>query len=242
MKGRQWLRFFALLLAAALLGWLLPPAVFWIGDGMEEGKSTELQIRQIDLSFQSDLDTASRLSLARESAAEAMTPLERGIYLQRQDVQEICEQFVRDLTGERLSMQGQFDITPALLSFPEEGTSIAWIVNAYSDSGWMLEALIDDQTGVILRGSMESALPEWEALLDLPDSWVELNDAVSARLCDALCRHFNTRLDAALHASAQPEWDDEEMYSAELVLSEDGEELYRIPYSIRVDRGVIIIN
>lgn len=242
MKQKRLLRFFALLLAAALLGWLLPSAVFRIGDSLEEGKTSEVQIRQIDLSFQSDLDTASRLRLVHGSVVDNATPLERGIYLQQQDAEDISARFLRELTGERIPAEAYADTTPMLFNFSGEGTILVWVVHADLGEEWFWEAIIDDQTGIILRCSFQGGAWNWPALFPDYDGEVPVvEEYVSSRLSDALRSHYNQRLGTALRSDVQQAVNNYFEYSAELVLSQEQEE-YRIPLVISFDPSAILLN
>ena len=243
MRTRQTLLFTALLLAAALLGWLLPPAVFRLGDGLEEDRIIHVEIRQIDLNYQSDLDTASRLELLRRGKADnTVLPLERGIYLQREDAEDVCEDFLQRLTGRTVSLDNRCDVTPALLSFAGEGTVIAWIVTAYPDELWSWECVIDDQTGLILRGSLTGPPGDWSSLFpDFRKAEPE-SGQLADRLAAALCGHYAQRLDETLDAGLENETLDEWMLFGELALSKDGVRQYRIPIEIVVEEGRLSVN
>ena len=241
MKSRRALWFIALLLGAALLGWLLPFAVFRIGDSLEEGKTSEVQIKQIDLSFQSDLDTASRLRLVNESAVDATTPLERGIYLQQEDIEEISRQFLQELTGSRFSTFEFLDATPMLFSFSDEGTILVWVVYAELGDEWFWEAMLDDQTGIILRCDVEGGAWNWPALFPEYDVEVPVEDYISSQLSEALRSHYSRQLGTALRSDVQQIAYDDFQYSAELVLSQAQEE-YRLPLVISFDPGSIRLN
>lgn len=244
MRRKQLAVFITLLLFAALLGWLLPVAVFHLNDRMKEGKTTELSIRQYDLSYQSDLDPASRLRLVQHDVTVSSTvPLERGIYLRRQDVVDIAEQFIRDLSGLSFSLSGRYEIVPVLLTFPKEGTIIVWIVNVELNNAWTCECMIDDQTGLILRCSFRCYPWQWDKLIKDPDSVPNVEAYISIRTANALSKHFNTRLDTELTANVKQEnITDDELFTADVILSKDGQTAFVIPLSFISQEGYLSIN
>lgn len=244
MKRKQLIVFITLLLAAVLLGALLPIAVFSMNDRMLEGKTTAIQIRQYDLSYQSDLDTASRLRLTqRDISVGATVSLERGIYLQEQEVADICQQFIRAMTGFSFSVSSRYDMTPALLTFPGKGAIIVWIVSLYLNESWSCEFVIDDQTGLILRCSFHGAPWQWDSLVKDCGSVPAMEAYISLRMADALCMHFSTRLDTELTVDVQRDAiSDHNVFSAKVSLYKEGQVEFVIPLTLVSAEGYLSIN
>ncbi len=241
MKRNRMVVFVALLLVAAAFGWLLPSGVFWLDDGKEEEQSVPMQIKQVNLNYQSDLDTESRLIFARDVAIQgAITPLDHGIYLQRQDVEEICEQFLWDLTEASVVSRRSTNTTPALLSTPN-GTIIVWTVNEFLNERWSWEAVIDDQTGLLLSCRFyEITWPEF--FLDF-DGAGSAEAYIASRISDALCKQYNDRLDGNLTVEEQQNnIVPTAYYTGRIILSENEDILYHIPLTISAGEGWFMLN
>lgn len=243
MKKRNLILLVALLLAAAVLGWLLPPAVFLVEDHLEKEKRETLEIRQFDLSYQSDLDVSARLQLIRGNSAATSVSLDRGIYLQAKDVKEISERFLGDLSGYRLSLMDRCELLPTLFSYPGDGTFIVWIVRAPFNGVWSWEAMIDDQTGLILRFAFYGNSWNPESLfLDLDGALDE--SSIIARISEALTRHYRERLSEDLSANVSQTVSSGAEYSAVITFSEGDAQnhKYTVPLQLFFDVGVIVVN
>ncbi|MBO4419954.1 MAG: hypothetical protein J5789_09055 [Oscillospiraceae bacterium] len=243
MKWKQLLPVFAFLIAAALLGWFLPSVVFHIDDRLEADHTQEMQIRQFDLNYQSNLDTASRLRLMQSENGEPdAIPLERGIFLQEQDVEEICGQFLLDLTGYSIPELDHFYVMPILMNYPDEGTFLVWAVGGLVNDAWNCELLLDDQTGLILRCSFSGPAWSWTELLYDFNYGLPVQDYAASRFSQALCSHFNARLGSRLTAAVETEEENELFYRATLILSDGDREEFVIPFEILFEEGVFSIN
>lgn len=242
MKQKQLLGFIALLISAALLGWLLPSAVFLAEDHIEERKLDTLEIKQFDISYQSDLDTAARLQIIHDTPDSSAMPLERGIYLQAQDVEKIAKQFLRECTGNPSVICERFEITPILFSFSGEGTFIGWDVSMIVNESWTWDALIDDQTGLILRCSFAGAPMQWDSLFPEFGSEADSVTYIVDKLSSALCSHFQAKLSEALSSDIRWEESGDYVYIASILLSEDSIPKYTIPVVFVLEEGMISIN
>ena len=245
MKQKQLVVFVALLLCAALLGWLLPSAVFLAEDRREEGKLDKMEIRQFDLSYQSDLDAAARLQIIHSTPYSKATELEHGIYLQEHDVEEISEQFLRDCTGDSLAVNGHCEATPILLSFSGEGTIIGWKVSVFLNEHWTWNALIDDQTGLILNCSFEGAPMQWDSLFHEFGSEADSASFIAGKISSAICSHFQAKLSETLSSDIRREESGDfgdYVYIASIILSEASIPKYTIPMAIVLEESMIFIN
>ena len=244
MKLKQYLILLGLLLAAGLLGWFLPVLVAEGGDRAAEGRTEAVSLRQVDLSYQSDLDTADRLRLVQEDYLSTVrqTSLERGIYLDEAQVREILGQFTGSLTGRQFRLTSRdCSMTPILLSFPEEGAFLAWAVTATLDDDWFLEAIVDDETGLLLRCTLHSSGHNWEDLFPGLEGVGNAEDYLCQALRTAICSHYNTRLSDDLQATLAHSPKDPYFSQGELLLYRDGAVVYRIPYLFALDESLLFI-
>ena len=242
MKRYQLLTLFAILAAAALFGWILPETVFRIEDAVEGRKLSTAQIRQIDLNYQSDLDIAARLRFIQEPIETAVTtPLQKGVYLQKQDAAKIAEQFLLEATGYQFVLQGRSDLTPMISAAPAYGTMIVWVVHVSLNETWNWEAMIDDQTGLILKCSFFGSPNAWDSLFHDFGGALDSEEAILHRLSEAFCRHFEARTSSAFTAGTKLDFADDFYYTGTLLLTEGTEE-YRMPFELSLPEGFISFN
>ena len=243
MKLRAVLWTVGLLLLALLFGWLLPVLVFPArDDGIEEAASP-VEIRSVDLSYESDLSVADRMRLIRDSA-ETVLRLDHGVCLRQEEVYSILDAFLYDLTGSSVSISGQTCYAqPALLNFEGDGSFVVWMIEAQMNEGWMLEAVLDDQSGVLLRYSLNGTFYAswWDQLF--PDLGAEDDPArfLLERNADAYGNHLRRRLSEAWTVSLEPR--EEGLYDHSLLrLSESGEEVLSIPLTVLLEGNRLCLN
>ena len=243
MKKRSLILLVSLLLAAAVLGWFLPTAVFHGVDQGLEGKPEPASIRQIDLSYQSDLQIEDRLRLIREyNLASSATALERGVYQDAEKVREILEAFLQQLTGIQYTMTEQnCDVQPALLRFDEEGVFVVWSATVFLNEAWGLQAILDDQTGLILRCEFESMTQQWDRLFpsfyEVESSEVFLNNSLQ----ETIRQHYQTQLSASYTATVMADDSDGNACPGYVILYENNQEAFHIPFLFVLSDGVFQI-
>ncbi len=239
MRKRNLLIFAALLLAAALLGWLLPTAVFRGVDQSLEGRPEPVSIRQIDLSYQSDLQFADRLRLlSAEVPGSNISSLERGVYRDEAGIRDILRTLLEDLTGFSFRVsQSNTDIVPVLMQFPEQGVFVAWRAIVFLNEMWSFEAILDDQTGALLGCSFEGGPGAWDNLFHRPNGIADYNETLRERVLTALETHYRTQLGADYSAKTVTLDQNSEVLYSEIAFLEDEQEQFRIVFMFVFPEG-----
>lgn len=232
-----------LILTAALLGWLLPTAVFDRIDRSMEGKPEPVSLRKVDLSYQTDLQLEDRMRMIQDYPMAASAPLERGVYLDADKAKDIMEAFLRTLTGsENHAEEHSFAAEPLLLNFGEEGAFLIWAVHLNLEGDWYCEAMLDDQTGLILalhldRGTMQTV--PWESLIPDFGSAEDADLFMCRQLELAIRNHYQAILSEAFTSSW--ELQAKEDHIGEVVLYENGSEKYRVAFILYLNQGLLRI-
>lgn len=185
---------------AALLGWFLPLADFNISDQINEGKQMDLNIEQINLSYRDDLTMNQKIIIANydENYTDAIE-LDKGIFIQEEELASILGDFLADFTGYRLDLQRDWNAVPMLVNLSNNrGTIVVWVVTIWYENYWNFECLVDDKTGAILRYSFEVDPGYWENLVlgfnDADDPYAYISD----RFRTAIYNHYSSRIDAKI--------------------------------------------
>lgn len=240
MKRLKSLMFVGLLLAAALLGWILPAVVFRLADRRDEARQPDPTIRRVDLTYASDLDSATRLQLLRDVDFDLRgVVLDRGMFLEESDVSEILLSFLRDFTDQSLDVR--CSVTPVLVSF-DSGTFLVWEAVCYLENGWTFTAFVDDQSGLILKCRFWGAPDGWDDLIpDLGES-KDVLGTLQTRISKALVRHFNSRLGTDYQFSLRNGWDDGYIYTVDLVLLDGTSRPFQMAILVLPQEGNLLIN
>ncbi len=243
MKRKYWIWVVLLLAAAGVIGWFLPVLIIENQDAMVEGKPEPVSIRQIDISYQTDLSAADKLRLMRERPSADTVPLERGIFMTDRDVRSVVEQFLKELTGNPLELGAKnFSAAPMLLNYGSEGSVLVWNVMVSLDDSWRCDAVVDDQTGLLLECSF-SGYPEWwETLFYDLESVTDVREHICSVLGDALCAHCSRQLAIAYTASLTEKDMQDFGGSGVFLLSENGQERLRFPFLLILREGLLTIN
>lgn len=240
---RNYVLLILLLLAAAGIGWFLPALLVESRDAALAGKPEPVSIRQIDLSYQTDLSAADKLRLVREGPVIQAVPLERGIFITERDVRSVLTQFLQELTGNAFEAEeAEFSAVPVLLSFGEEGSVLAWSASLSVRDRWHCEAVVDDQTGLLLQCDVYGNAEWWETLFYDLDRAADGSEYVRAVLGEALCAHCNRQLSTAYTVSLAEEDLQDFGGSGQLLFSENGQERLRVPFLFVATEGMITIN
>lgn len=243
MKKNRLILLIFLLLAAGGFGWFLPAAVFHGMDRSTEGKTEAISVRQIDLSYQSDLQIEDRLRLIRDyDLASSATPLERGVYQDTDSVRETVEVFLWQLTGFHDTVSAQnANVQPALLSFDGEGVFVVWTVAVSLNDAWTLDAILDDQTGLILRCELESIAQHWDRLFPsfygTESSEVFLNNSLQ----EAIRQHYQAQLSASYTAALIADDSDGNVCLGHILLYENDRQAFVIPFLYLISDGLLRI-
>lgn len=231
----------ALLLAAAgLLGWLLPVLVTEQGDRSLEGRAEPVSIRQIDLSYRFDLSLADKLRLFRNPTEAA--PLERGVFLTDREAKTILESFLEKVAGDSLSRnEDACSAAPELRSLGAEGSAIVWNVTADLNEHWRCEALLDDQSGLLLHCRFSGDAARWDSLIPGFDRKGDVRDVLCAVLEETFEAHYSRQLTAGVTVEAEAETGPLGIFGNLLLRTAEGENL-RIPFRLILAMGRLEVN
>lgn len=243
MKRNYWILVLLLLAAAGVIGWFLPVLITENQDAVLEGKPEPVSIRQIDISYQTDLSAADKLRLIQGRPSVDSVSLERGIFMTDREVRSVMEQFLKELTGNSFELGVKnFSAAPMLLNYGSEGSVLVWNVMVYLDDFWRCDAVMDDQTGLLLECSF-SGFPEWwETLFCDLENVTDVREHICSMLGDALCAHYSRQLSVAYTVSLTEE--EMQVYGGGgvFLLSENGQERLRIPFLLILTEGFLTIN
>ncbi|MBR3248120.1 MAG: hypothetical protein IKG03_06980 [Clostridiales bacterium] len=188
------------MIMAAILGWCLPIADFNIYDQINDGKQMDLEIQQINLSYRDDLTMQQKINIANyDNDFAGAVELDRGIYVQKEGLELIVEDFLADFTGYRLDVSKDWYAVPMLVNLSNNrGTIVVWNVQILLDEYWECQLFIDDRTGAILRCSFHVDPDYWENLVlgynDANDPYSYISD----RFRTAIYNHYASRIDAKI--------------------------------------------
>lgn len=243
MKRNYWVLVLLLLAAAGVIGWFLPVLITENQDAVLEGKPEPVSIRQIDISYQTDLSAADKLRLMQGRPSVDSVSLERGIFMTDREVRSVMEQFLKELTGNSFELGAKnFSAAPMLLNYGSEGSVLVWNVMVSLDDSWRCDAVVDDQTGLLLECSF-SGYPEWwETLFYDLESVTDVREHICSVLGDALCAHCSRQLSVAYTVSLTEEEMQDFGGSGVFLLSENGQERLRIPFLLILTEGFLTIN
>ncbi len=237
MKRKQHTRFIMLLLAAIALGCLLPMAVFWISDTIDEKKTATVSIQQVDLSYQSDLDLATRLSIVNSSSHVYALPVVNGLTQSEQEVKAITNKFLQKMAVWQVTNNDLYDVRPMLFQYADEGSIRLWIVNLSMTGGGYFQARVDDQTGVILKCHLSFPQEQWDSFLQESEN----NAGIAGIISEALRDQFSERLQSDYRIEIEATTDTDR-FILSLIQSEGGNAKYSIPLEITASDQLISIN
>ena len=240
MKPKKVLLLAGLLLTAGLLGWFLPSFVSDVYDRSIEDRPRELQVRQVDLTYRSDLSIEDRILLLRDPEAfQQTTVLSDGICLTEDQVWDIATAFLRELTGPDTVMPREsFEATPQLFVFDDCGTFLVWQLTMEINESWYCNIMIDDQNGVILQCVLSGGEADWDRLL----SDFAGEETAGEALRNVLQRHYCDRLSADYQAELAFDGPAGEECTGEIILTAVDQEEIHIPFSITLPMGYMAVN
>ena len=188
---------------AALLGWFLPLADFNIYDQINDGRQMDLDIEQINLSYRDDLTMNQKITIANfEDVMLGAIELDKGIFIQKEELAMIMGDFLADFTGYRFDVADNWHAAPMLVNLSNNrGTIVVWGVEIFLNDYWEFQCFIDDKTGAILQCYFFGDPNQWGSLVYGIDDLSYLNDSyefLSNRFRTAIYNHYATRLDAKI--------------------------------------------
>lgn len=243
MKRRELFLLLLLLSLAGAIGWLLPMMVVEVGDRALEGNAESVSIRKIDLSYQSDLSVPDKMRLMQERFPTAqVVALERGIFLSEQEAYAVLEQFLEDLTGYAVSLRAQKCIvSPYLFSFDEDGAVLAWIVQLYLNGEWECQAVVDDETGLLLRCELSGHPDGWDSLFPSLVNASDVKTYLCSALGDAMCAHCRRQLSAEYAVTVEASAYQDHPYGR-LRFSENGQNRMEVSFLLVLEDGYLALN
>lgn len=244
MKTKQLFIFLLLLAAAGLMGWFLPVLAAKGYDRSTEGKAEAVDIRQIDISYQSDLSIADRMALIREhNHVSERLPLDRGIQLTDEEAKAIAESFLQALTGASDKLEAlNYSLDPELLSFEQEGSFLVWNVMVFWNGSWTCEMVLDDQTGLLLRCVLRNEEGIWENLFHGLDGASDSRVFIRSALENALLSHCRLRLSADYTLREELEDIDQDGFYGSLLFTGDGADRFEMSVLLVLFYGELSVN
>ena len=244
MKGKHVILFVLLLAAAGLIGWFLPVLAAEREDQALEGKAETVSVRQIDLSYQFDLSIGDKLLLIQDNLYEAESvQLERGILLTDRETRTVAERFLLDLTGTPIHLtEENCTAQPELLRFGEDGSILVWNLAAELDGNWYYEALLDDQTGMILHCMIVCPPSDWGALFRGFDEAEDNLEFISSSAANALAACCNRQLSDGWSARVENMDPAFSIGSRQLLLNTESGDSMIVPILLELPEGYFVLN
>ncbi len=188
------------IILAAMLGWFLPVVVFDASDKVNEGRRKDLDIKQVNLSYRDDLAMSQKINIVHfEYGLSDTIEIDKGIFVQRDELAKIVGDFLADFTGYRFNLSRDMKATPMLVNLTNNrGTIVIWYVDVWLNDNWSFECFVDDKTGAILRCSFYGDPAYWESLVVGFNNAFNTTDYLSEKFRNALYNHYTTRLNAKI--------------------------------------------
>ena len=188
------------IIMAALLGWFLPLADFNLYDQINDGRQMDLDIEQINLSYRDDLTMNQKINIANyDNDFAGAIEIDKGIFVQKEELELIMEDFLADFTGYRLDVSKEWYAVPMLVNLSNNrGTIVVWAVQIWMDEYWEFQCFVDDKTGAILRCSFHVNPDYWESLVLGFNDADDLYSYISNKFRTAIYNHYASRLDAKI--------------------------------------------
>ena len=243
MKKISFIVTFIFVLMAAALGWFLPLAAFSVDDNLTEGKQRQLDIERVNLTYRNDLSIAQKISIVNyEYQYEDDIEIDKGIYIQEEDVKQIVSDFLADFSGYRFDVdKGGFYATPHLVSLSNNrGTIVIWAVDFLISDEWEYICFIDDRTGAILRSTFYGFPEDWGNLIHGFYDMDDYHNGICERYLNAIYKHYSEKLNAKFityHIVQQ--WDDADQNGYRLIFRDEKDDTFEITLNISIGGGSI---
>lgn len=188
------------IILAAALGWFLPVVVFKISDRVNEERQKDLDIQQINLSYRDDLAMSQKINIVHFEFGIADTiEIDKGIFVQREELSRIVGDFLADFTGYRFNLSKDMEAAPLLVNLSNNrGTIVVWYVYITLNDYWHFECIVDDKTGSILSCSFYGDPVYWESLIVGFNNAFNETDYVTEKFRNALYNHYSSRFNAKI--------------------------------------------
>ncbi len=220
---------------AAALGWFLPVVAFNVYDNFYDGKGGALEIEQIDLKYRDDLLVNQKISIVNyDFYIDNYFRLDKGIYIQENEVKQIVSDFLADFTGYRFDLQKDFESSPLLINLSNNrGTIVIWNVECQLTDGWVFQCFVDDKTGAILKSSFYGDPYGWPELISGYYDFDDPSKEITERFCNSIYKHFSNQISAKLVTHhVVDEWTTSDLTSYRLVFRDDKNYTFEITVNV----------
>ena len=228
---------------AAALGWFLPMAAFNVDDSISDRKQMDLEIERVNLSYRDDLSIAQKINIVNNDyQIDDYITLDKGIYLQAEDVEQIVTDFLADFTGYRFNLkQSDMYISPILINLSNNrGTIVIWSVDCWLGQGWEFMCYIDDKTGAILNCSMYGDPGSWGEMISGFNYMDEVHNEIASKYLNALYTHYSKKLNAKFVTyHLVQEWDEIDQNGYRLIFKDDNDDTFEITLNISISQAYI---
>lgn len=230
---------------AALLGWFLPIVDFDAYDKFSEGIQKDLEIKQINLSYRDDLAMSQKINISNyEYEITGGVELDKGIYVQKDELAKIVGDFLADFSGYRFNVSQNWYAAPMLVNLSNNrGTIVIWAVDVWLDDNWEFNCLVDDKTGAILRLAFFGDPAYWDDLVHGFDDSYDGYQFLSDRFRTAIYNHYASRLNAKIvsyHLMDNMVYDDS--YTYLYIFKDDRNYTFQLSVNFSIPYGQIDSN
>ena len=230
-------------LMAAALGWFLPITSFRLYDDVNEGKQHDLDIDRVNLSYRDDLTIGQKISILTSSNSDYdyadYIELEKGIYLQNEDINKIMREFLADFTGlvYEIDENDVFYCQPVLVNFSgNRGMIVVWYVTVALDNGWVVQFCIDDKTGAILYTSFSTYYSSWDSLIEGYQDFDDPCNGICERYLNALNNNLSDKADAKFITYHLLQSATDEYYSSyRIIFRDERDDTFNITLNLYVE-------
>lgn len=232
------------IILAAALGWFLPIIDFDAYDKFSEGMQKDLEIQQINLSYRNDLAMNQKISVANLDFDYAGVEIDKGIFVQEEELAKIVGDFLADFTGYRFNVAENWYAAPMLVNLTNNrGTIVIWAVNVYLDRNWEADFLVDDKTGAILRCGFYGDPAYWDDLVHGIDDSADQYQFLSDKFRTAIYNHYSSRLNAKIvtyHLVDNEYFEDSATYL--FIFKDDKNYTFELSVNFTIPSGMIYTN
>ena len=202
----------------------------------------QLDIARVNLTYRNDLSMSQKISIANyEYQYEDDIEIDRGIYIQKEDVKKIISDFLADFCGFRFDLnETNFEATPHLVSLTNNrGTVVIWGVECYLQD-WSFSCILDDRTGAILACIFSGNPEDWDELIQGFFDMKDYHNEICERYLNAIYKHYSERINAKfITYHIVQEWDDADQNGYRLIFRDDKDDTFEITVNISIAYGMI---
>ena len=203
----------------------------------------ELDIERVNLTYRNDLSIAQKIEIANsEYLFEDYMEMEKGIFIQKDEVISIVTDFLADFTGYRYDFNNaEFYAVPILVNLTyNRGTIVFWVVSCWVEPDWNFSLGIDDKTGAIISFTVSGDPGFWSKLIYDYDSFTNPYESICERYRNALYNHYSDRIGAKFITLHQvQEWNEGDVMGYRLIFRDNNDDTFEITLNISLSYGYI---